>query len=145
MKIFARLFFKTLRFVIGPVMLMWEFLTRPRALVRAHAAQEKLDQQCRNIVLYQYRTCPFCIRVRQEIRRLSLNIERRNVEKSGPNREHLVRGGGLAKVPCLKITDQAGHSQWLYDSAAIMAYLGTIAAAPLSGDHLAPSFIKETA
>lgn len=144
MKNFVRLFFKTLRFVIGPLMLLWELVTRPRGLVRAPAAQEKLDQQCRQLVLYQYRTCPFCIRVRQEIRRLSLKLERRNVAKEGSNREDLVRGGGLAKVPCLKITDQAGHSQWLYDSAAIIAYLRGIAA-PLSADDQTPLFSKETA
>ncbi len=143
MKIFVRLFFKTLRFVIGPLMLLWEFATRPRALVRAPAVQKKLDQQCRHLVLYQYRTCPFCIRVRQEIRRLSLNMERRNVPKEGSNREDLVRGGGQAKVPCLKISDPAGHSQWLYDSAAIIAYLRGIAA-PLSADDQTPLFIKET-
>lgn len=144
MKNFVRLFFKTLRFVIGPLMLLWELVTRPRGLVRAPAAQEKLDQQCRQLVLYQYRTCPFCIRVRQEIRRLSLKLERRNVAKEGSNREDLVRGGGLAKVPCLKITDQAGHSQWLYDSAAIMAYLGGIAAVPVADDQT-PLFSKDTA
>jgi glutathione S-transferase len=26
-------------------------------------------------------------------------------------------------VPCLKITDQAGHHQWLYESGAIIEYL----------------------
>ncbi len=144
MKIFVRLFFKTLRFVIGPVMLLWEFVTRPRGLVRTPAAQEELDQQCRNLVLYQYRTCPFCIRVRQEIRRLSLNLERRNVPKNGLNREDLVRGGGQAKVPCLKISDLAGNSQWLYDSAAIIAYLRSIAA-PVSGDDQHPLLITEAA
>ena len=35
----------------------------------------------------------------------------------------LVAGGGLAKVPCLKITDAAGAAQWLYDSDKIVAYL----------------------
>jgi hypothetical protein len=26
-------------------------------------------------------------------------------------------------VPCLKITDEAGNSHWLYDSEKIIAYL----------------------
>lgn len=39
------------------------------------------------------------------------------------NREDLVRGGGKAKVPCLKITDQAGNSQWMYESGEIIQYL----------------------
>lgn len=123
MKFFIRTFFKTLRFVIGPVMLLWEIVTRPNGLVRPPALQEKVDQQCRNIVLYQYKTCPFCIKVRQEIRRLSLKIECRDAQKDGRNREDLVRAGGQAKVPCLKITDEAGNSQWMYDSGEIVAYL----------------------
>jgi hypothetical protein len=34
-----------------------------------------------------------------------------------------VRGGGQAKVPCLKVTDQAGNSEWMYESGKIIAYL----------------------
>jgi len=123
MKFVFRLFFKTLRVIIGPVMLLWEFVTRPKGLARQPALQEKVDQQCRDIVLYQYKTCPFCIKVRQEIRRLSLNIERLDAQKEGRNRDDLVHGGGQAKVPCLKITDQAGNSQWLYESGKIIEYL----------------------
>lgn len=123
MKFVFRMFFKALRVIIGPVMLLWELVTRPKGLARAPAAQEKVDQQCRDMVLYQYRTCPFCIKVRQEIRRLSLNIERLDAQQEGRNRDDLVRGGGQAKVPCLKITDQAGNSQWMYESGAIIEYL----------------------
>lgn len=123
MRFFVRAFFKTLRFVLGPVVLLWELLTRPRGLVQPPAVQGDLDRQCRDLVLYQYRTCPFCIKVRQETRRLSLGIERLNVQKVGKNREDLMLGGGQVKVPCLKITDQAGNSQWLYDSGEIVAYL----------------------
>ncbi len=55
--------------------------------------------------------------------RLSLNIERRDAQKEGENRAELIRGVGQPKVPCLKITDPAGNSQWLVDSNAINAYL----------------------
>ena len=123
MKFFVRLLFKTLRILIGPLMLLWEWLTRPKGVVRAPALQSAVDRKCQSLVLYQYKTCPFCIKVRQEIRRLSLNIERRDAQADGANRDELVRGGGKAKVPCLKITDSAGNSQWLYESGAIMAYL----------------------
>ena len=123
MKIFIRLFFKTLRTVLGPVMLLKETLTRPKGLTRSAAAQKKADQQCQSLALYQYKTCPFCIKVRQEISRLSLNIARIDAQREGPDRQALVQGGGQAKVPCLKITDRAGKSQWLYDSEKINAYL----------------------
>ncbi len=55
--------------------------------------------------------------------RLSLNIERRDAQKDGENRSELISGLGQPKVPCLKITDAAGHNQWLVESSAINAYL----------------------
>jgi glutathione S-transferase len=63
------------------------------------------------------------MKVRQEMHRLSLPIQRLDAQPQGSNREALKQGGGLAKVPCLKITDAAGSSQWLYDSDKIIAYL----------------------
>lgn len=123
MKTVIRTFFKTLRLIIGPFMLLGEFITRPKGFVRTPAMQSEVDQQCRGIVLYQYQTCPFCIKVRQEMRRLSLNIERLDAQQAGKNRDDLVYGGGKAKVPCLKISDPAGNSQWLYESGEIISYL----------------------
>jgi glutaredoxin len=123
MKTVIRFLFKTLRIILGPPMLLLEMITRPKGLARPSAAQEAVDRQCRDIVLYQYRTCPFCMKVRREIRRLSLNIETRDAQQQGRNRDELVRGGGQAKVPCLKITDQAGNSEWMYESGKIIAYL----------------------
>ena len=123
MKIFIRFFFKSLRTILGPVMLLKEAVTRPKGLVRPQALQQTVDQQCETLVLYQYKTCPFCIKVRQEISRLSLKINRLDAQPEGRDRQNLLLGGGQAKVPCLKITDSAGHSQWLYDSEKIVAYL----------------------
>lgn len=123
MKVVIRLFFKTLRIVLGPFMLLWEWLTRPKGVVRPPALQAQVDAQCRNLVLYQFKTCPFCIKVRQEMRRLSLDIERRDAQGEGPHRDELIAGGGRAMVPCLRITDQVGNSEWLYESGAIIEYL----------------------
>ncbi len=123
MKIIIRTFFKTVRVILGPVMLLKEKLTRPKGMVRAQAAQQSADLQCQSLALYQYRTCPFCMKVRQEIGRLSLNIQRVDAQPLGADRDALTRAGGQTKVPCLKITDAAGNSQWLYDSEKIIGYL----------------------
>jgi glutaredoxin len=123
MKIVVRAFFKTLRVILGPFMLLGEFVTRPKAMVRPAATQAEVEQQCSSIVLYQYKTCPFCIKVRQEMRRLALNVQQLDAQQPGANRDDLVRGGGKAKVPCLKITDPAGKTQWLYESGEIIKYL----------------------
>jgi glutaredoxin len=123
MKTIVRAFFRTLRVVLGPVMLLKERLTQPTGVQRTPAAQAAVDQQCQSLALYQFSTCPFCIKVRQEMRRLSLPIEKRDAQHHTANRDALVQGSGATKVPCLKITETHGQTRWLQDSDAIVAYL----------------------
>jgi glutaredoxin len=123
MKTVIRAFFRTLRIVLGPVMLLKERMTQPRGMQRAPAAQATVDQQCQSLALYQFSTCPFCIKVRQEMRRLSLPIEKRDAQHHTANRDALLQGTGATQVPCLRITEADGQTRWLKDSAAIVAYL----------------------
>ena len=123
MKPVIRAFFKNLRLVLGPVMLLKERLTNPEGVQRDAAAQAAVDQQCQSLALYQFNTCPFCIKVRQEMRRLSLPIEKRDAQHHAANRDELMQGSGATKVPCLKITEANGQVRWLQDSKAIVAHL----------------------
>jgi glutaredoxin len=123
MKTVIRAFFRTLRVVLGPVMLLKERLTQPTGMVREPAAQARVDQQCQSLALYQFSTCPFCIKVRQEMRRLSLPIEKRDAQHHTANRDALLQATGATQVPCLQITEADGQTRWLKDSAAIVAYL----------------------
>lgn len=123
MKIFIRYFFRTLRIVLGPFMLLKESLTKPKGLQRGAAAQAAVDTQCNSLALYQFKTCPFCIKTRKEIDRLSLNIKRVDAQHEGADRQALLAGSGQTKVPCLRIVDAAGQSQWMGDSDKIIAYL----------------------
>ena len=123
MKPVIRAFFKTLRLVLGPVMLLKERLTQPPGVQRSPEAQASVDQQCQSMALYQFNTCPFCIKVREEMRRLSLTIEKRDAQHNATNRDELLQGSGATKVPCLKISQTNGEVRWLQDSNAIVAYL----------------------
>ena len=123
MKIIIKSFFKLVRIILGPVMLLKEKLTRPQGITRTQVAQNLIDQDCKSLALYHYKTCPFCMKVRHEMARLSLNIQRIDAQPPGADRDTLTRQGGLTKVPCLRITDTAGKSQWLYDSDKIIGYL----------------------
>ena len=123
MKSVVRYFFRTLRVLLGPVMLLKEALTRPQGVVRTSAEQASVDAACRGLALYQYKTCPFCIKTRQEMRRLSLDIAKVDAQHAGPARTELLQGGGQTKVPCLKITDAAGSSRCLKKKKKIIAYL----------------------
>ena len=123
MKTVIRAFFRTLRIVLGPVMLLKERLTQPKGMQRDAAAQTAIDLQCQSLALYQFSTCPFCIKVRQEMRRLSLPVAKRDAQHNTANRDELLQGSGATKVPCLKITEANGQTRWLQDSNTIVAYL----------------------
>lgn len=123
MRLFFRYFFRTVRIILGPFMLLGELLTSPKGMERAAEAQQKVDKECKNLTLYQFRTCPFCIKVRKELKRLSLNIEKRDALKDPAARAELEQQGGQIKVPCLRITDEQGGQSWMYESDDIIAYL----------------------
>lgn len=125
MKWLIRLFFKTVRAIVGPILLLGDRLTRPRAIERHEDVQQQVDRQTEGLVLYQFKTCPFCIKVRRAIHHLSLNIETRDAQHNVYHRQELLEGGGQIKVPCLKITDEQGNVTWLYESQAIIDYLYT--------------------
>lgn len=129
MKFFFRYFFKTVRIVLGPFLLLWERLTTPKGIVRSAEAQARLDTRSGTLTLYQYRTCPFCMKVRRELARLSLRIEKRDAQHDPAARRELEQQGGQIKVPCLRITEADGRHTWMYESAAIIRYLNEFAAA----------------
>jgi glutaredoxin len=123
MKPLIRLFFKTLRLVLTPFMLAWFRLTRPKGIVRSEAAQQAVNARTRNLALYHYSTCPFCLKTRREIRRLSLDIELRDAQHDAVHRAALIAGGGKPQVPCLLIADAQGKQAWMYESGDINAWL----------------------
>ncbi len=123
MKLFFRYFFRTLRIILGPFMLLGELLTTPKGIERSPGAQQKVDEESKNLALYQFSTCPFCIKVRKAIKGLSLNIPLRDALKDPDARAELAEHGGNIKVPCLRITDDSGKHTWMYESDDIIAYL----------------------
>lgn len=123
MRRLIRTFFRGLRIALGPFMLLWEKFTTPKGIVRTQDAQAAMDEATRHLTLYQYRTCPFCIRVRRTINGLALKIEQRDVQKNPQHRQALLEGGGQLKVPCLRIESEDGTVTWLYESAEINRYL----------------------
>ena len=123
MRILIRYFFLGVRVLLAPVMLISEKLSTPKAVERTPEEQAQVDAACQQLALYQFRTCPFCIKVRKEIARLGLNIELRDAQLDPAHKQALLEGGGKVKVPCLKITDDAGQATWLYESDEINRWL----------------------
>jgi glutaredoxin len=118
-----KLFFKGLRLVLMPFMLLWAKFGTPKGMVRPDDEQIGIDLECSNLALYHFRTCPFCIKVRHEMARLTLPIPLRDAQYDIEHRDTLLQGGGKIQTPCLCISDGKGDVQWLYESKAIMGYL----------------------
>ncbi|HHI76568.1 MAG TPA: glutaredoxin [Gammaproteobacteria bacterium] len=114
---------RAVRWALGQLILGIDWLTRPRPPQRTPEAQAALDAQTRNLALYQFRLCPFCVKVRRAIRRLGLNIELRDALNDPRHKAALVEQGGEYKVPCLAITEEDGKTRWLYESSDIIAWL----------------------
>jgi glutaredoxin len=133
MKPVIRLFFRTLRIILGPFVLLYDWLVRPKGIVRPDAEQQVIDARTRHLALYHFPTCPFCLKTRRTIRRLSLKIELRDAQHDPMHRAALIAACGKPQVPCLQISDPNGQTTWMQDSGAIIAYLdreyGTAAAA----------------
>jgi len=123
MRLFFRYFFRTLRLILTPFMLISEKLSTPKGIKRTPEAQAKVDSACEDLALYQFTACPFCIKVRKEIARLGLNIETRDAQHSDKHRSELEAGGGRIKVPCLLIRQGEGDDKWLYESDDIKLWL----------------------
>ncbi len=118
-----KIFFRTLRLVLMPFMLLWSKLATPKGIARSSEAQQKIDRECSRIALYHFKTCPFCIKVRHEMARLSLPIALRDAQHDAKHRDDLLKGGGKIQTPCLQITGDQGGVQWLYESGDIIKYL----------------------
>lgn len=123
MRTLIRMFFRTLRLVLMPFMLLWAKLAMPKGVVRSAEAQQEVERACAKMALYHFKTCPFCIKVRHEMGRLSLPIELRDAQHEAEHREALLQGGGKVQTPCLRIIGDDGQVQWMYESGDIIRYL----------------------
>ena len=128
MKWVIRLFFRSVRRILGPIILLVDKITTPKGVKRPAEEQEKLNQATQDLALYQFKTCPFCIKVRREIKRQSLNIELRDAQHDEHHRQQLLDNGGQIKVPCLKVKDKDGNENWLYESTNVIQYLKELTA-----------------
>ncbi len=114
---------KVFREGVGGFMAFISYITTPPKIKRTPEAQAEVDASVKNMSLYHYFACPFCIKVRRTIRRLNLPMEYRDAQvRGGEHRNTLEKEGGTIKVPCLRI-DEVDKTIWMYESNDIIAYL----------------------
>ncbi|KZN56004.1 glutaredoxin family protein [Pseudoalteromonas luteoviolacea] len=116
---------KLIRWLLGRLILLFDFIFAPRSKKRTAEAQQQLDQLTQNLKLYQFKACPFCVKVRRAAKREGLKLETRDAKDNQTHRQELLEQGGKVKVPCLRIEEQ-GNVTWLYESSDIVNYLQRI-------------------
>jgi len=120
---------KAIRWPIGQLILLLNFIFSPRSPKRGAEEQAKIDDKTQTLSLYQLPACPFCVKVRRTMKREGLKIELRNISGKNDFQEELIREGGKRKVPCLRIEKADGQVQWLYESNDVVAHLQTLSKA----------------
>ena len=74
------------------------------------------------MTIYEFKACPFCVRVRRFMKKNNIFINTKDARRSKVFAQELIDGGGKLQVPCLKIGD-SNNSEWLYESKDIILYL----------------------
>ncbi|MGB5444642.1 MAG: glutathione S-transferase N-terminal domain-containing protein [Psychromonas sp.] len=112
-----------IRWILGRIILLLNFIFTPRKRKRNIQDQAQVDAQTENMQLYQYKACPFCVKVRRVMRRQALNINTIDA-KQAVHKAVLESQGGKIQVPCLRIEENQ-KVIWLYESSAIIAHLNS--------------------
>ena len=112
-----------IRWILGRIILFVDFLYRPPGIKRDPSVQASLNKSMEHLTLYQYKACPFCVKVRWAMKRNALNVKTLDAKRDKTHAEALTQGGGQLKVPCLKIDKPDGSTQWMYESNDIIRYL----------------------
>ena len=121
-----KILLKVIRWIVGRLILLGSALTPPKSMERSEEEQGKIDAITNGMSLYQFKACPFCVKVRRAIKRLNLKIALKDAKNDCQIQEDLLRGGGKVKVPCLRIEKKDGSAQWMYESSDIVSYLEKI-------------------
>ena len=77
----------------------------------------------KNLALYYFDGCPFCVRVLRAIDTLGLDVELRNIYEDRGYLDELREVRGRTTVPVLRITSPDGEDRWMPESADIVRYL----------------------
>ncbi len=112
-----------IRKILGSIILFFNWLFSPKGVEREEGEQQKIVTSTQKLKLYQYNACPFCVKVRRAMKRMSLPIEIRDIRVNPEYKKELEHEGGRLMVPCLRIENEDGQYTWMYESSDIIRYL----------------------
>jgi len=113
---------RVIRFVLGNILIFLNTIFSPRSMERSPELQKQVDQATQSLKLYHFPGCPFCLKVRRQIKRLGLKIELKDAQNDENVKQELLAGGKELQTPCLRI-EESGKVTWMYESSDINAYL----------------------
>ena len=116
------MFVKALRVGLGHVIIAGDYITRPRKKLRPAEQQAQVNAAAKELTLYQFHACPFCVKTRRTLHRLNVPVALKDAKNNEQDRQALLEQGGKIKVPCLRI-EENGQTTWMYDSKVIIDYL----------------------
>jgi glutaredoxin len=85
--------------------------------------QARVDRESGGLRLYHFAACPYCRKVRRDIRLMGLTIEMADIKRDPSAKAALVAGGGKKQVPALRIEEPSGV-RWLYESRELRERFG---------------------
>jgi glutaredoxin len=116
-----------IRKVLGFIILTLDRIFTPAPEVsRTPAEQAALDQKTGAWTLYHLEACPFCVKVRRQMKRRAVNIPMKEINEAPSSHQELMAGGKIDQVPCLRYRDDAGVEHWMYESDDINAFLAKL-------------------
>lgn len=113
---------KGLRNGLGQLIIFANWVTLPKQQQRSAEQQAAVDAAVKSLALYQFKACPFCVKVRRAMHVLNVKVELRDAKNDPQFRQELLEQGGSIKVPCLRIEEE-DEVRWMYESDAIIQYL----------------------
>ncbi|BCE00472.1 glutaredoxin family protein [Marinicellulosiphila megalodicopiae] len=113
---------KIIRVVLGALILFLDWVFTPKSVKRSAAFQKQIEQKVKGLTLYQYKSCPFCVKVRRELKRQSIRIPLKDPKRDEVAKTELLDGAGRLKVPCLKIVE-GSNVRWMFESSDIIEYI----------------------
>ncbi len=111
-----------IRLLLGNIIALLNWLTRGKKLKRSLEEQQRVEAELKQMALYQFELCPFCIKTRRVLHKLNLPITLFDAKNDQSSRQELLQQGGKIKVPCLRI-DQGDKFDWMYESDEIIQFL----------------------
>jgi glutaredoxin len=113
---------KAVRSIVGFVVGIFGWATRPAQIQRSEQERKMLAQAVKSLRIYDYKGCPRSLKLRHTLHRLNLDIQYCDISSSRIHQNNLLTQYGRLHAPCLRIEENQ-TVQWLDDAGQIIQYL----------------------